>query len=60
MNNISGTIITNKYEGAIHKVGASVQNLPSCNGWDYWHLENKNQKQSIDKLRKEYREKKLI
>ena len=57
---IDGTIISNKFEGSIHKVGASVQNLPSCNGWDYWHLDNKNQKLLIDKLRSEYRDKKLI
>ena len=25
--------------GSIHKVGAPVQNAPSCNGWTFWHFE---------------------
>jgi len=57
---IDGTIITNQYKGSIHQVGASVQGLTSCNGWDYWHLDSKNRKLSIDELRTIYREKKLV
>ncbi|QQR69692.1 MAG: site-specific DNA-methyltransferase [Alphaproteobacteria bacterium] len=26
--------------GSIHKSGALVQDLPACNGWDFWHLED--------------------
>ena len=26
---------------AIHQVGAAVQEVPSCNGWLFWHVENK-------------------
>lgn len=26
-----------KERGSIHKVGAAVQDAPSCNGWTYWH-----------------------
>tara|TARA_Y100000590_G_scaffold54006_1_gene56354 strand:- start:3839 stop:4918 length:1080 start_codon:yes stop_codon:yes gene_type:complete len=57
---IDGTIKTDKYIGSIHKVGAFVQGLPSCNGWDYWHLDEKNNKLLLDKIRNQYREKKLI
>ncbi len=38
--------------GSIHKVGAAVQNAPSCNGWTYWHFEDKaGNRQPIDILR---------
>ncbi len=26
-------------QGSIHKVGAAVQEVPSCNGWLFWHVE---------------------
>jgi modification methylase len=25
-------------QGSIHKVGAALQNAPSCNGWTFWHV----------------------
>ncbi len=27
--------------GSIHKVGATVQGLPACNGWTFWHFRTK-------------------
>ncbi len=37
--------------GSIHKIGALAQGLEACNGWAYWHVENKKGRQSIDDLR---------
>ena len=54
-----GTIITDLCKGSIHKVGASLQGLPSCNGWDFWYLNKKNNKKQIDQIRKDYRLKKI-
>lgn len=34
-------------KGSIHKVGATLQDAPSCNGWTYWHYQDK----PIDELR---------
>ena len=42
--------------GSIHKVGAALQNAPSCNGWTFWHFTDKNgQTQPIDALRTQVR-----
>ena len=57
---IDGTISINNVQGSIHQVGASVQGLPNCNGWDYWHLHKNNNKLPIEQIRIKYREKKLI
>ena len=27
--------------GSIHKVGATLQGAPSCNGWTFWHVERR-------------------
>ena len=35
---IDGTITIDNIKGSIHQVSASLQGLPNCNGWDYWHL----------------------
>lgn len=44
-------------KGSIHKVGATLQNAPSCNGWTYWHLQDKDKAVPIDVLRAKLREK---
>ena len=54
---VDGSIVTNKIRGSIHKVGAMVQGLQSCNGWDFWHLNNNKGKLLIDNIRNEYRSK---
>ena len=43
------------HKGSIHKVGAALQGLPSCNGWTFWHFENKGKVWPIDVLRQEIR-----
>ncbi len=37
--------------GSIHKVGAALQEAPSCNGWTFWHYDG----QPIDVLRERVR-----
>jgi modification methylase len=42
--------------GSIHKVGASVQGLPACNGWTFWCFETSDRKLvPIDILRQQIR-----
>ena len=43
------------HRGSIHKVGAAVQNAPSCNGWTYWHYKEGNKLVPIDNLRQKLR-----
>ncbi len=38
-------------QGSIHKIGALVQNASACNGWTYWHYEEKTGLKPIDFLR---------
>ena len=37
--------------GSIHKIGAIAQGLEACNGWDFWHVEDKQGLTSIDQYR---------
>jgi modification methylase len=46
---------TGDHNGSIHKVGAALQGLPSCNGWTFWHFENQGKVWPIDVLRQEIR-----
>ncbi len=50
-----GNIIAGNHRGSIHKVGALVQNAPSCNGWTYWHVKRDGRSVPIDEMRKELR-----
>ncbi len=50
-----GSILSGKIEGSIHKVGAEIQNAPSCNGWTFWHIRKKGTYAPIDTLRAEIR-----
>ncbi|AJP70859.1 site-specific DNA-methyltransferase [Sphingomonas hengshuiensis] len=40
--------------GSIHKVGAILQDAPSCNGWTYWHYETPEGLKPIDAVRQTY------
>lgn len=44
------------HRGSIHKVGAALQDAPSCNGWTFWHFEQNGSIWPIDVLRQEIRE----
>lgn len=54
-----GNLVARNHEGdqkgSIHKVGAALQGLPSCNGWTFWHFETKGKVWPIDVLRQEIR-----
>ena len=40
--------------GSIHKLGATLQGAPACNGWVFWHHEADGMLQPIDTLRQTY------
>lgn len=46
-----GTVAVNGDGGSIHKMGAKVQELDACNGWTFWHFEEKGKLKPIDDLR---------
>jgi modification methylase len=49
-----GTIRCGSAIGSIHKVGAAVQEAPSCNGWTFWHVERRDGSlRVLDELRSE-------
>ncbi|TAJ29860.1 MAG: site-specific DNA-methyltransferase [Bosea sp. (in: a-proteobacteria)] len=50
-----GTLSVGPAIGSIHKVGALVQGLPSCNGWTFWHVERDGKLMLLDVLRGEIR-----
>ena len=43
-------------KGSIHKIGAAVQNAPSCNGWTFWHIRDGGKSVPIDTLRQRLRD----
>ena len=56
---IDGTLKTKNLSGSIHQLGAKVQGLPSCNGWDFWHIKDKSKTTLLDEVRSDYRNKKI-
>jgi modification methylase len=40
--------------GSIHKLGATLQGAPTCNGWSFWHYEVDGALKPIDALRQTY------
>jgi modification methylase len=40
--------------GSIHKLGATLQGAPACNGWTFWHHEVDGALKPIDTLRQTY------
>ena len=41
-------------QGSIHKIGATVQDAPACNGWTFWHVERNGALVPLDTLRQDY------
>lgn len=41
---------------SIHRMGAILQNAPSCNGWTFWHLQQRGKRVPIDSLRQVVRD----
>jgi modification methylase len=51
----NGELRYNNLTGSIHRIGAYIQQTPSCNGWKFWHIIKNNQPILIDEIRNEYR-----
>jgi modification methylase len=49
-----GSLLADSQSGSIHKLGATLQGAPSCNGWTFWHYETPDGLQPIDALRQTY------
>ncbi len=49
-----GSLICDAASGSIHKVGATLQKAPSCNGWTFWHFEEGGELKPVDEIRKMY------
>lgn len=50
-----GSLITADFRGSIHQVGAHVQKVPACNGWQFWNVEKGGELISIDTYRQKLR-----
>jgi DNA modification methylase len=40
--------------GSIHRIGAIIQQTPSCNGWKFWYIMRDDKSILIDDIRNEY------
>jgi modification methylase len=49
-----GSLTVGADSASIHKMGATLQGLPSCNGWTFWHYEAEGALKPIDALRQNY------
>jgi modification methylase len=49
-----GSLLVDGESGSIHKIGATLQKAPSCNGWTFWHYETADGLKQIDRLRQTY------
>ena len=49
-----GSIEHGGEQGSIHRIGASAQGAPACNGWAFWHYEEQGALAPLDTLRQRY------
>jgi modification methylase len=49
-----GSLVSDGANGSIHKLGATLQGAPSCNGWTFWHYEAEGGLKPIDAMRQTY------
>jgi len=49
-----GSLVSGKEQGSIHKLGAILQDAPSCNGWTFWHIEHEGEIKPLDAVRQLY------
>ena len=49
-----GSLQYQNTKGSIHRIGAVIQQTPSCNGWKFWYIQRNNASVLIDELRSEY------
>lgn len=50
-----GSLLLGNDKGSIHKIGATAQGAPSCNGWTFWHYKEAGKLVPIDRLRERVR-----
>ncbi len=53
-----GQLQANGFVGSIHRLGAQLKNVPSCNGWTQWYYDDEEtgQRRPLDVLRKRVRQ----
>jgi hypothetical protein len=49
-----GNLEYEKQIGSIHRIGALIQQRPSCNGWKFWYIMRDDKSVLIDDLRNDY------
>ena len=49
-----GSLVSGTHSGSIHKVGALLQDAPSCNGWTFWHVDTGKELRVIDAVRQDW------
>jgi modification methylase len=50
-----GSLVSGTDAGSLHKLGATLQGAPSCNGWTFWHYEAADGRlKPVDDLRQTY------
>ncbi|QJQ33350.1 site-specific DNA-methyltransferase [Sphingomonas lacunae] len=49
-----GSLACGNDAGSIHKLGATLQGAPSCNGWTFWHVDDGQKLREIDKVRQDW------
>ncbi len=47
------SLVCGTEQGSIHKLGAILQNAPSCNGWTFWHVDGE-KLEPLDALRQRF------
>ncbi|MEM6948241.1 MAG: site-specific DNA-methyltransferase [Pseudomonadota bacterium] len=52
---VDGSLAIGSATGSIHRIGAQVSQAPACNGWTFWHYEDRGELAPIDLLRRRYR-----
>jgi len=57
---LDGSLECDGVTGSIHGVGAKVQGLDACNGWTFWHVEDREDLTPLDAVRQTYREQVLV
>lgn len=50
-----GSVKHGDVAGSIHKLGARLQNAPSCNGWSFWHAQKGSRLVPLDDFRSQLR-----
>ncbi len=49
-----GSLVCGPQAGSLHRLGAILQNAPSCNGWTFWHMEQGGDLVPVDTLRQKH------